>query len=54
MHMISDFMHFDTIAFRQKIKSVWKIDGYNIRSVYALLFYTKLGQFSLYLKLDIA
>ena len=34
MHMISDFMHFDTIAFRQKKKSVWKVDGYNIRSVY--------------------
>ena len=33
MRMISDFMHFDTIAFRQK-KSVWKVDGYNIRSVH--------------------
>ena len=34
MHMISDFMHFDNIAFRQKKNAIWKVDGYNIRSVY--------------------
>ena len=33
MQMVSDFMHFDTIALRQKI-AIWKVDGYNIRSVY--------------------
>ena len=33
MQMISDFMHLDTIALRQK-NEIWKVDGYNIRSVY--------------------
>ena len=33
MQMISDFMRFDTIVLRQK-NMIWKVDGYNIRSVY--------------------
>ena len=33
MQMISDFMHFDTITLRQK-NAIWKVDSYNIRSVY--------------------
>ena len=33
MQKISDFMHFDTIALSQK-NATWKVDGYNIRSVY--------------------
>ena len=32
MQMISDKMHFDTIALRQK-NAIWKVDGYNILSV---------------------
>ena len=32
MQMISDFMHVHTIALRQK-NAIWKVDGYNIRSV---------------------
>ena len=33
MQMVSDFMHFHTIALRQKI-ATRKMGGYNIRSVY--------------------
>ena len=33
MQVISAFMDFDTIALRQK-NAIWKVDGYNIRSVY--------------------
>ena len=33
MQMISDFMHLVTIMLRQKY-AIWKVDGYNIRSVY--------------------
>ena len=33
MQKIFDFMHFHTTALRQK-NAVWKVDGYNIRSVY--------------------
>ena len=33
MQMISDKMHFDTVALRQK-NAIWKVEGYNIRSVY--------------------
>lgn len=31
--MISDRMHFDTTAFMQEY-AIWKVDSYNIRSVY--------------------
>ena len=33
MQMISDKMHFDIIALWQK-NAIWKVDGYNILSVY--------------------
>ena len=32
MQMSSDKMHFDAVALRQK-NAIWKLDGYNIRSV---------------------
>ena len=37
MQMISDFMHFDTIAIWQKI-AIWKVDGYNSRSVHIITY----------------
>ena len=40
MQMISDFMHFDTVALWQKNNAIWKVDGYNIRSVYLPKIYT--------------
>ena len=38
MQMISGFMHFDTIALRKK-NAIWKVYGYNIRSVYNIFFF---------------
>ena len=35
MQIISDFIYFDTIALRQK-NAIWKVDGYNIGSVYTV------------------
>ena len=37
--MISDFMHYDTIALRQKKNAIWKVGGYNIRSVYMYVYW---------------